>query len=943
MVELTNVCFLVVTGIALVTRVIIPTVKGPMSRLQPELAAWLQEQALEKHAGLFVDSGIWRLVDVVEMGPLRGLPLVEQERTTAAVFDLKQRLILNHFLKKHGTENGLPRLETLGIRTLKEAVYMVDAFPLEFNDDKDDQLNTLLHSLPRDKKELELLSEEIWIEIAKMYNLPSVRGWNLYSVLCGVGGVVSCWALWWVMTRRSAPKPGLLHLFTGKYLHPQRCTTTFHWDDPSLVGITVAFTVQFYQRNGRPYPISDADGVLVEITQGIHKVGVVTELGGTGEAEINTARCKFSARQAGQYKISILLANQHIRGSPFVKNFLPGPPDPSKTVMVQHSSTVVCTASQPHHILIEPRDQYHNVCSFSPGQADTDNYSISIVELEGGWTVDAGSIIVYDHTSRRISIQVTLQRPGCYRAHLTYCDTTLTNGNFDIIVLTSEDALRVQKTVMRRAHEGYEARLLTQNGSLLSKPKKVYCYVTPKQLIIKEFLLRLIPKRVCTFRLCPSTKFHFTGTNNQSGLPTMSIDDGCQPLVSLAGKDRNVIAATFTQFMLKNIGGSETFKDKQDHFYHEVRKFHSKRMHERIQITVSRERLLETSMKATKNFTVADWCKNFEITFQGEEGLDWGGVRREWFEIICAMLFDNGNELFASLHEGRQALVHPDPYRPPHMKLKHYEFAGRVVGKCLYESALGSGYRQTVRARFSRSFLAQLIGLRVHYKHFAQDDPELYSGKIRHLLDYGVDKLDDDLFFVDEILLPSGQIKVIELEPGGAGRLVTNSNKLQYLDALAQYRLSVRVRHEVDAFLAGLNEIIPDNLLCIFDENELELLMCGIEEYSIADFKANHVVNGSSPEFRRVLYWFWTAVSNFTEEEMARLLQFATGCSRLPPGGFAQLSPHFQISAAHTFGVLPTAHTCFNQLCLPDYDSYEQFEKALLLAIKEGSEGFGMV
>lgn len=58
-----------------------------------------------------------------------------------------------------------------------------------------------------------------------------------------------------------------------------------------------------------------------------------------------------------------------------------GPPDPSKTVMVQHSSTVVCTASQPHHILIEPRDQYHNVCSFPPGQADKDNYSISIVEV----------------------------------------------------------------------------------------------------------------------------------------------------------------------------------------------------------------------------------------------------------------------------------------------------------------------------------------------------------------------------------------------------------------------------------------------------------------------------------------------------------------------------------------------------------------------------------
>jgi hypothetical protein len=43
------------------------------------------------------------------------------------------------------------------------------------------------------------------------------------------------------------------------------------------------------------------------------------------------------------------------------------------------------------------------------------------------------------------------------------------------------------------------------------------------------------------------------------------------------------------------------------------------------------------------------------------------------------------------------------------------------------ESALGSSYRQLVRARFTRSFLAQLIGLRVHYKHFEQDDPGMIS------------------------------------------------------------------------------------------------------------------------------------------------------------------------------------------------------------------------
>lgn len=96
--------------------------------------------------------------------------------------------------------------------------------------------------------------------------------------------------------------------------------------------------------------------------------------------------------------------------------------------------------------------------------------------------------------------------------------------------------------------------------------------------------------------------------------------------------------------------------------------------------------------------------------------VDWGGVRREWFELICAAIFDPGNGLFASFGESQQALVHPINKRAPNFKLKHYEFAGRIVGKCLYESALGGSYRQLVRARFTRSFLAQIIGLRVHYR-----------------------------------------------------------------------------------------------------------------------------------------------------------------------------------------------------------------------------------
>ncbi len=60
--------------------------------------------------------------------------------------------------------------------------------------------------------------------------------------------------------------------------------------------------------------------------------------------------------------------------------------------------------------------------------------------------------------------------------------------------------------------------------------------------------------------------------------------------------------------------------------------------------------------------------------------------------------------------------VHPNhsSKRPASLKLKHFYFAGKVVGKCLYESAMGNSL--LVKARFTRSFLAQLIGLRINYK-----------------------------------------------------------------------------------------------------------------------------------------------------------------------------------------------------------------------------------
>ncbi|XP_021704031.1 apoptosis-resistant E3 ubiquitin protein ligase 1 isoform X1 [Aedes aegypti] len=918
---------------------------------------WLEQNQLGKYRQLFRDRGISSLSSCGDPDRLPELPPGDEQRLQRAALNLQQKLILREWLKEHRLQHYYSRLVAIEVTSLEDVYWLEDSRASQILGKDWPIWSQARQKLPTSKSNLEALKADLWSTVVKSSQHQDAWTWGgMLVVSVSVAGLVTLAA----MTQPSlAPEArhSLLQYVTGKYLLPANCKVHWDWQDPAIVGGTMCFTVRFHQRNGQAYPICDTDQFFVEVTEGTRKIITISELGSpTDPNNANIAKVKFTVRTAGQYKISVLIGSSHIAGSPFLKTFIPGPMDARRSRLIRPASTVVCCAGAPTFLHIEPRDEHGNTCQFTPECDPIKGYKIDIFDLYGSQSDKYCNAITlsYDKVNSRISLTALFPEPVCLRAIISYETHPIPNGEFDIIVLSSSDTTLVHKNIASRKHNiCYEAKLFGVFGQQRwSKPRKVLCYVGPKQVTIKEMILKIIPKRIATFRLCPSTKFHFLPpsniqVNNSHGA-IFIIDDGCQPKIELASKERNVIAATFTHFLLKNIGGSETFKDKQDFFYHEVRlvrKFHSNYYHEKISVKVQRDKILESSMKATKHFSVSDWCGNFEVTFQGEQGIDWGGLRREWFELICSALFDPRGGLFCTFHDKRQALVHPNPNRPPHLKLKHFEFAGKVVGKCLYESALGGTYRQLVRARFSRSFLAQLIGLRVHYKYFEQDDPDLYLSKIKYILDTDLDTSENlELYFVEEIYDTSGQlVKTIELIPNGAKIRVTNATKNQYLDALAQQRLCNNVREEIDSFLKGLNGVIPDNLLSIFDENELELLLCGTGEYSIADFRANHIVNGGSPEFRRVLGWFWAAVGNFSQTEMARLLQFTTGCSQLPPGGFQELNPRFQITAAPTFGNLPTAHTCFNQLCLPDYESYEQFERALMFAISEGTEGFGMV
>lgn len=73
----------------------------------------------------------------------------------------------------------------------------------------------------------------------------------------------------------------------------------------------------------------------------------------------------------------------------------------------------------------------------------------------------------------------------------------------------------------------------------------------------------------------------------------------------------------------------------------------------------------------------------------------------------------------------------------------------------------------------------------------------------------------------------------IELKPGGEEVPVTEDNKKEYVDCVVEYRISKRVKEQFDAFMSGFSELIPHDLITVFDERELELLIGGMSEIDV--------------------------------------------------------------------------------------------------------------
>ncbi|XP_052178127.1 E3 ubiquitin-protein ligase UPL1 isoform X2 [Diospyros lotus] len=384
------------------------------------------------------------------------------------------------------------------------------------------------------------------------------------------------------------------------------------------------------------------------------------------------------------------------------------------------------------------------------------------------------------------------------------------------------------------------------------------------------------------------------------------------------------------------------FDNKRAYFRSRIRQQHEQHLSGPLRISVRRAYVLEDSYNQLRMRPSQDLKGRLNVHFQGEEGIDAGGLTREWYQLLSRVIFDKGALLFTTV--GNNATFQPNPnsvYQTEH--LSYFKFVGRVVAKALFDGQLLDVY-------FTRSFYKHILGVKVTYHDIEAVDPDYYKN-LKWMLENDVNDIPDLTFSMDadeekHILYEKTEVTDYELKPGGRNIRVTEETKHEYVDLVADHILTNAIRPQINSFMEGFNEMIPRNLISIFNDKELELLISGLPEIDLDDLKDNTEYTGYTAA-SNVVQWFWEVVEAFNKEDMARFLQFVTGTSKIPLEGFKALQgisgpQRFQVHKAYGAPErLPSAHTCFNQLDLPEYTSKEQLQDRLLLAIHEASEGFG--
>ncbi|XP_017005988.2 ubiquitin-protein ligase E3A [Drosophila takahashii] len=354
-----------------------------------------------------------------------------------------------------------------------------------------------------------------------------------------------------------------------------------------------------------------------------------------------------------------------------------------------------------------------------------------------------------------------------------------------------------------------------------------------------------------------------------------------------------------------------------------------------LKLTVRRDQLINDALIGLELVAMSspkDLKKQLVVEFVGEQGIDEGGVSKEFFQLIVEEIFNPAFGMFIQQEETNNMWFNATPFENG----AQFTLIGIIIGLAIYNNVI-------LAVNFPMVVYRKLMGYCGTFADLSDWSPTLHKS-LKSMLDYQGQDMEEvfDQTFKISYSNVFGEMVEHELVPNGKEVLVGQHNKQLFVNLYSDFLLNTNIQQQFNAFRKGFEMVTDESpLKLLFRPEEIEMLVCGSREFDFVELEHSTEYEGGYTDETQIIQDFWSIVHAMPNESKRKLLEFTTGSARVPVGGLKCLRLLITRHGPDS-DRLPTSHTCFNVLLLPEYSSREKLEERLMKAINY-SKGFGML
>lgn len=400
-------------------------------------------------------------------------------------------------------------------------------------------------------------------------------------------------------------------------------------------------------------------------------------------------------------------------------------------------------------------------------------------------------------------------------------------------------------------------------------------------------------------------------TSNKVISPLCFINDLVTSLFDADVESRIWMSEKFTFIIYKNVLSCE----KRVDFLNRINGFG----HNLLVLNVERNKIEQDSL-VLLDINSSKLKNRICVKFRGEDGIDMGGLTKEYFHLITCEITDPNNKLFYLIDDKYSWFLNNKK-----KDICLYKLLGIVLALSIHNKIM-------LPVKFPDLLYKKICGAKIQLEDLSEIKPDVVK-QLEQLDDF----IDEAELYFSVSTLINDKVLDIDLIEDGSNIRVNHENKEKYIELMLEWYGKKDIEAQFESFLEGFHRVIEYGIGYWFTDKELNLMISGSDVYDWKAFELATTYDGYRIDNKTIID-FWIFFNELTHANKLKLLFFITGSQVIPLGGIEKIK--IKIIKTSNINMIPEAHTCTLSLVLPEYNNYDVLKRFLNICI-ENCQGFG--